>query len=67
MPTIVILALILDYSVWVVVRGVRRRRAGQGGCCGSCRCIANDQYRTKPPSSSSLVSPRLKALARSAA
>ncbi len=36
MPTIVILALILDYSVWVVVRGVRRRRAGQGGCCGCC-------------------------------
>ena len=41
MASFVILALIVGYSVWVVARGVRRRRAGQGGCSGCCSGCAH--------------------------
>ena len=32
---LLILALVLGYSAWLILRAVRRRWAGQtGGCCG---------------------------------
>ena len=48
---VLILALVLGYSAWLILRAVRRRRAGQsgcpscgcGGCSGCCGCSTGEE------------------------